>query len=137
MDRGGAQEDSVASLELLNARLNDAFGFAPVEVVVLSPAIQADHGPHAVIVRVDGHARRPDDVEDCQLGGAVQGYDFRSLRHTQRTLHICPVGNGTPDYLLDGVIGGLFCERVAAVSDELLGTEHAIPRCWVWQSLSA
>jgi hypothetical protein len=77
-------------------------------------------------MRVNGHPRRPNDIEDGQFLRPVQAYDFRSPWDAKRVLHFRMVGHGTPDDLLDGVIRGLFGKSVPAVRNELLGTEHAI-----------
>src|SRR5262245_30731823 len=49
------------------------------EDIVLAAAVDADHCPHAMIVRHDGHLRCPDHVEDGELGRMKQFLHFGAL----------------------------------------------------------
>ena len=78
-----AEHRDVASDEFLAARLDEPVGAvadAPVERVVLLAGVDADRGPHPVIVREDPHARRPDDVQHREVGCAVQHGEAADLR---------------------------------------------------------
>src|SRR4029453_9785381 len=57
---------------MLATRLDQAGLAASIEGLVLAPAVHPDDRPHAVLVRVDVHAGRPDHVDDGQPRRVVQ-----------------------------------------------------------------
>src|SRR5258708_22618164 len=68
-----------------------ASGFNPVrfawdaspEDIVLSARVNANHGPHAMIVRHHHHAWRPHHIEDCKGIRMEELADFSALRLTE------------------------------------------------------
>src|SRR5258708_35916334 len=70
-----------------------ASGFNPVrlawdaspEDIVLPARVNANHGPHAMIVRHHHHAWRPHHIEDCKRIRMEELADFSTLRLTEPT----------------------------------------------------
>ena len=57
-----------------------AIGQSPPKHVVLSPAVDADHGPHLMIVGHDCHHGSLDDIEDREIRRVIELLNFGSLR---------------------------------------------------------
>src|SRR4029079_6905953 len=77
-------------------------GDAAPEDVVLAPAINADDRPHMMVVRHDGHVRRPHHVEDAQVRRAVDLLETRAVRLAKRLEQGGRVGYRPFDDLTDG-----------------------------------
>ena len=67
MDDVVTQQNHSAIGKLLTSRRDDGVAVSAVKGVVFTAAVNADSGPHTVIVREEGHQRGPDDVEDCEI----------------------------------------------------------------------
>ncbi|MDQ3726330.1 MAG: coenzyme F420-0:L-glutamate ligase, partial [Actinomycetota bacterium] len=72
---------------------------AAPEDVVLTPGVDADHRPHAVVVRHDGHHRAPDDVEDRQVRRVVELLHLGAGGLPQPLQHGARLGHGAGDHL--------------------------------------
>jgi hypothetical protein len=128
VDHVRAQRRRVGLAERLrSSRFDLATRFASdatPEDVVLAAAVDPDHGPHAVVVRHDRHARRPDDVQDRWAALAVQHLDPGALRRADRTQHRSAIRHGARDDLSHGRLRIRFDERRAAARDEALDVER-------------
>ena len=144
MDGAGEARDRVCDgvndvaserLGVLLAQRLRAGGFHPAscilrqsapEDVVLAAGVQADDGPHAVVVRQDRHVRRPDDVEDGQLGRVVDLLDAGLGRRAEALQDRCGIADRTGDDFSNRFVRGIGRERCAAIGDELVSIEHAL-----------
>ena len=67
-------------------------GIPPEERVFFAAAVDADRGPHPVVVRVEAHLRSPNDVDDREVGPAVQELE-PAVGRAQRVGHRGRVGD--------------------------------------------
>src|SRR5262245_4333770 len=80
-------------------RLFNVYGFSTVRYepslvptkkgIVLSPAIDPNHRPHSMVVRVQSHARSPQDVKNRQGVRLVKRLDARNFRLPERLENLC------------------------------------------------
>jgi len=69
MDNRFTERDGLFEAKRLYSMWNET-AFAPViERIVLAPAINSDDGPHSMVMRVQSHARPPQDVQNRQCLG--------------------------------------------------------------------
>jgi len=61
----------VADPERAGARRHDRVRVSPPEEIIFAAREDSDHRPHAVVVRLERHPRRPGEVEDGQIRPAV------------------------------------------------------------------
>src|SRR3954447_24560501 len=78
VDRVVSQEEHVTLVQLLPARRHDRVAVTPVERVVLSTAVDADRGPHPMLVREQRDQRGPHDVEHGQVRRVVKRIEPRT-----------------------------------------------------------
>ncbi len=121
-----AEDDDVAGLELLAAGLGERAPFvvdAPVERVVLLARVDADGRPHQVVVRIELHVRRPDDVQHRQLRRVVDHPEPALLR-LQRVGDLSRPGERLVQQFLDRPAGLRLRAGVLAGNDEVIEIEH-------------
>jgi hypothetical protein len=99
---------------------------AAPEAVVLAAAVDPDHGPHAVVVRHDRHLRRPDDVEDRQIGCAMQQLDAGARRLPDGAQQRGAIGHRPGDEFSQRGLRHRLGERCPARSDEVLDCERRL-----------
>jgi len=115
-----------------------AFAFdSPPEDVVLAAGVDADHSPHPMIVRQQHHSGGPDDVQDRQIGGAMQRLELRPLRLSDRAQDRAGLADGARHHLPHRRVGVISAERGPAVLYEALRIEHGIRPPWPQVELAA
>jgi hypothetical protein len=94
------------------------------EDIVLTPSVDADHGPHAVIVRRDCHAWRQDDIEDGERGRMVELLHGWALGLAKASQDEYGVGNRLSYDFADVPEGRVSRLRRQAICDEPVGVNH-------------
>ena len=131
-----AQKKSVPRLDILASGGFQSRPGAAKEIIVLPAAVEADDRPHAVVVRIEGHAWRPDDIQDGQLSRTVEHLDARLARLPESRHDFVRIRDGAPDDLPDRLLGHAILESRAAVFDESLELEHVCLSCVTARDLS-
>ena len=72
VDHRLSEQRGVPGLQLLASRNLQTRGASAIERIVLPPPVEPDQRSHAVIVRIDRHARRPDNVQDSEIASVVE-----------------------------------------------------------------
>jgi hypothetical protein len=80
VNRVSSEQTYVARSQFLATALDERLTITTEERVVLAADVQADGRPHAMVVRVERHPRRPDDIDDRQVVGNVQRSGASSFR---------------------------------------------------------
>jgi hypothetical protein len=88
-----AQNQDVAGRELPATRPLEAPGSSAEEGIVLLPAVHPDHGPHPVLMGVEGHAGCPCHVQHREVGGVVQRGDAPAVHRTQYVFEVTALGD--------------------------------------------
>ena len=101
-----------------------AITVAPEERVVFLATVQTDDGPELVVVRVDGHSRRPDYVDDGQFVGAVQRLYPAFLRGAQGSLNFAGPGYGITEQIFHRQLGSVLTKGTATSGNEFFGIKH-------------
>jgi hypothetical protein len=97
------------------------------EDVVLAAGVDADHGPHQMIVRHDRHARPPDDVEDRQIRSVIELLHLGPPRLAKPGDDAGRIGNRPRDDFAHRFVGRVFAHRGAAILDKAIEIEHSPP----------
>src|SRR5262249_46121994 len=72
-------------------RVDTPFVALPEEVV-LAAEEDADDGPHVMVMRLQGHPRCPREIEDRQVGSAMERPNARLRGLAQHRRHRCRLG---------------------------------------------
>ena len=123
MDGVVAEQADVALAQILAARIDEPRAVAPVEGIVLAAGVDADRGPHAMVVRPQVHARRPHDLDDGELGRNVEAHQFGALGR-QRGGDRGRLRHRPLEHRLDRLARLGFAVRGDAVADERVEIEH-------------
>src|SRR5712692_3632858 len=99
-------------------------GHAAPEDVVLTAGIDADNGPHLVVMRHDSHPWPPDDVEDRELGRAVEHLGSCALRLAQDLQNLARSGDRASDDFAYGLLPHSLSAADTAVGDEPVQIKH-------------
>ena len=102
----------------------ETVGRAPVERVVFLAAVHADDGPHPVVVRIEGHARRPRDAQDGQLVGVVQWRDAAELDRADRVLERVGIGDELGQNVAHREHRRVLTQRTLAAGDDVVDGEY-------------
>src|SRR5262249_5458178 len=103
-----------------------AAGKPAPEDVVLAAGIDADHRPHLMIVRHDGHPWTPDHVQDRQIVRAIELLDPGTLRLAPAPENMGRLRNRPGNDLADRFVRAVLGYGSAAVGDELIHVEHGL-----------
>jgi len=101
-------------------------GNATPEDVVFAAGVNADDGPHLVIVGEERHVGAPDDVEDGEEGRAEESLDAGAGRFAEGFQDGGGIGDGTSGDIPNEVLVGVLLESRAAIADEGIQFEHRI-----------
>src|ERR1700730_3023883 len=128
MDDVASQGKSVAFAQRFGAcALDSAPRLArqpPPQDVVLATRVDADDGPHLVVVGHDGHPWPPDDIQDREISRAVERLDLRAAWLTQR-LQDRPGSLDRPGYdFTHGLLGPRPSDSGTAVGFEKVEINH-------------
>src|SRR5206468_799792 len=124
MDDVASQRRDITHAERPGSDGLDAPLGAPPEEIVLAPEEDADDRPHLVVMRLEGHPRRPGEVEDGQVGSTMERPNPRLPWLTQRRRHCGWVGNRLCHELADSPGAVRSRDRRATLLHEALGLEH-------------
>ena len=92
--------------------------------IVFAASVYADHGPHLMVVGLDGHARSPDNIENSEIVRLVDFLYSGALRLTQSFENGPRVRNRTSDDLSDGFVCCIPNESGTTVGDKLIQIKH-------------
>src|SRR5688572_3041814 len=101
MNDGGAERRYVLRVQLARTVPHQSLLAAAVEDVVLAPAVDADHRPHAMVVGPDEHAGPPAQVEYRQVSRFVEDVHARDRRLAQLAHDLAGIPDGPRHQLLD------------------------------------
>jgi hypothetical protein len=77
-----------------------------------------------MVVRIDGHAGRPDHIEDREIALMMERCDRASSRRAQRGLHVRGARHDPLKHLLDRQSGSGPGEGGTTVADEMVDVQH-------------
>src|SRR6478609_11763755 len=97
---------------------------APPKHIVLPARIDADDGPHSMIVRHDHHPRRPNHVDDGEHIRMKELFDSSALGLSQSFEDCRRVGHRAGQHLTDCFVSWILGKRRAAVSNKPFCLKH-------------
>src|SRR6516164_8824638 len=96
----------------------------PPKHIVLPARINADDGPHSMIVRHDHHSGCPDDIDDGERIRMKKLPNSGALRFPQPFEDCCWIRNSAGEYFTNCFVCRILCKRLAAISNKPLRIEH-------------
>ena len=101
-------------------------GDAAPEDVVFPASVNADDGPHLVIVGEERHVRAPDDIEDGEGIGAEEGLDAGLGGFAERFEDAGGIGDGARGEIANVRKGRVLRQGGTAIVDEGIQFKHGI-----------
>jgi hypothetical protein len=124
VDNCRAQRDCILRVQLLAPVLLQASFATLEEDILLATSIDADDGPHAVIVRFELHLGSPAKVEDGQIVCFVNRFNSRVPGLSERSHYLHRFAHGSRHQLPNRSMRVAFFERSAAFFNETFFLKH-------------